>query len=85
MITAIANGPDGRRIIMLGITRENVTRLIAGKPIRVRAETHPGFATDLVIGILFGEDEHALTEMLKPFLSDETKIVAVPRDKGRPQ
>lgn len=85
MITAIAKGPDGKRIIVLGITRENVTRLIEGKPIRVTAETHPGFATDLVIGILFGEDEHALTETLKPFLGDETKIVAVPRDKGRPQ
>lgn len=85
VITAIANSPDGKRIIVLGITSENITRLIAGKPIRVTAETHPGFADDLVIGILFGKDEHALTEMLKPFLSDETKIVTVPRDKGKPQ
>jgi len=82
MITAIAKGENGKRIIVLGVSRENIDRLIAGKPIRVTAETHPGFADDLVIGIMFGETERALTDALKPFLSDETKIVTVPRKPG---
>lgn len=61
MITAIAKGANGTRIIVLGITRENVKRLTAGHPIRVSAEHHPGFPEDTVIAVVFGETEADLS------------------------
>jgi hypothetical protein len=78
MITAVANG-EGVRIILLGLSRENVTRLMADQPIRVTAESHPGFPADLVVYIMGGETERSLTDAIKSFIGDETKIVAVPR------
>ena len=44
MITAIALSDKGK-VIILGITRENVVRLVNGEPIHVDAEMHPGFPT----------------------------------------
>jgi hypothetical protein len=79
MITAIANAADGKRIILLGISRENVTRLTAGRPIHVSAETHPGFPADLVITIAFGETERHLVDQMKSVITEDTKIVGVPR------
>jgi hypothetical protein len=84
MITAIATGADGRRVVILGLTRENLTRLVAGKPIHVSAEVHAGFPTDLSVAIFFGETERAITEQLAPLIGDETKVVAVPRGEGDP-
>jgi hypothetical protein len=83
MITANATGPDGRRLILLGITRENVDRLIAQQPIHVAADTHPGFPADLSIVIVFGETERVLVEHLKPMIGDETKVIAVPHKHPR--
>lgn len=84
MITATATGPDGKRILMLGITRENIKRLIAGQPIRVGAESHPGFPEDVMVAIFFGETERDITEALKGLIGPDTKVVAVPREKPRP-
>lgn len=84
MITATATGANGEEIILLGITRENVTRLMKGQPIRVTAETHPGFPVNRVIMICFGETERTLTEQLKSSISDETKVVMVPRPTSQP-
>ncbi len=85
MITARATGDDGTEILLLGVTRENIRRLTAGQPIRVSAETHPGFPDNLRVFIVFGETEHALAETLKPFIGEETKVIAVPRNEGRNQ
>lgn len=82
MITAVANADDGRTIILLGISRENINRLTAGSPIRVSAETHPGFPADLTFLVVFGETERSLTEDLKSLISDKTQIVGVPRGPG---
>jgi len=79
MITAVAHGKDGEKIIVLGITAENVTRLMKGMPIRVTPESHPGFPKDVVILITFGQTEKAITEQLAPLISGETKIIGVPR------
>jgi len=81
MISAIATGDDGTRILMLGVTRENITRLTAGKPIRVSAMTHPGFPTDLVIAIAFGETDADLYALLKDAISKDTRITVVPETK----
>jgi hypothetical protein len=83
MITAMATGDGGKQIVILGITRANVTRLLAGQPIYVDAATHPGFPTDFNIAIFFGENERAITEQLKPLIDPATKVIAVPREKGQ--
>ena len=78
MITAIANATDGTRIVLLGVSRGNIDRLTDGKPIRATAATHPGFPKDLVVGIMFGETDAAITEMLKNYIGDQTKVHVVP-------
>jgi len=80
MITARATGADGKEIVILGVTRENLTRLADGQPIRVSAEQHAGFPPNLVVTIIFGETERALLEHLAPLIGADTKVVAVPRD-----
>ena len=81
MITAMATGSKGEQVIVLGITRENINRLTAGEAIHVDAVHHPGFPVGLSIMICFGETERALVAHLKPLMSDETKVVAVPKDE----
>jgi len=82
MITAHAKASDGTRIIVLGVTRENIARLTAGSPIYVNAEKHAGFPADLKIAIFFGETEAALMRELKPMVGDQTKVIVVPKDTG---
>ncbi len=82
MISAVATVDDGTRIILLGVSRENITRLTAGKPIRIKAETHPGFPLDIVVGIIFGETDAELVSMFQEAMSAETKIIVVPREPG---
>ena len=79
MITAVTENPSGRRFIILGLTRENVKRLTEGQPILVRAESHAGFPSELVVSIFFGETERQLTDQIQPFVSEATKVVTVPR------
>ena len=82
MITARATGADGKEIIVLGVTRENLQRLEQGHPIKVSAEKHAGFPPNLVVVIFYGDTERAIVEQLKPMIGDATKIIAVPRDAG---
>lgn len=65
-------GKDGRKGIGLGLWRENVTRLMAGKPVFVAGETVrcPGY--DLII--YFGETEYELTEQLASLIGKETEV-----------
>ena len=85
MITAVTEGKNGKRIVILGVTRENVMCLtVAKQPIFVDADKHAGFPDDLTIAIIFGETERALTEQLKPLIGDATKIVTVPHGPAKP-
>lgn len=81
MITALANTPDGKRVIVLGVSRGNIDRLLAGQPIDITAESHPGFPPDLNIAIFFGETERDLTQSLQELITEETKVTVVPREK----
>lgn len=85
MITARATGQNGEEIILLGVSRANVDKLVAGYPIHVTAETHPGFPEKLVIVLAFGETERAIADQMRPLLDpDKTKIVAVPKSHPAP-
>ena len=85
MIVASISADDESRTLVLGLTRRNIERLIAGQPMRIDAEHHPGFPEDLRICIVFGETERAITELLKPMLGEETKFIAVPHPDDRPK
>jgi hypothetical protein len=82
MMTATATAGDGRQVILFGITRENVERLIAGQPIYIGADTHAGFPADLVFTIFFGETERVLVDQIKGLIGPDTKIIAEPKDTG---
>jgi hypothetical protein len=61
MIRATGKMKDGRPFLLLGMDRENITRLTAGKPIVVRMES-VGIERDVLI--CFGETLQALTDEL---------------------
>jgi len=85
MITALATGDDGKQIIVLGLSYENLKRLRDGKPIHVRSDVHAGFPENLAIMIFAGATERAMAEQLQPLISAATKVIAVPRDHDKPK
>lgn len=64
MIRAGTRGEDGREHIVLGLSRENINRLVAGMPIRITGESisAPSIAS---ISIFFGETEAVMEEDLR--------------------
>jgi len=73
------DGKDG--VFILGLSQENITRLINGEPIRLRPETHPGVPQGWDIFILYGQTEG---EMIKQLVRGgsvdmDTKIKKDPR------
>jgi len=63
MIRARATGANGEHIV-LGLSRGNINRLVAGEPIRVTGESLncPAIATIIVF---FGENEAVMAEYLR--------------------
>ena len=57
-------GDDGRHVIVLGVSRGNVERLMAGKPIHVTGES-VGVPEIASILIFFGETEAAMEAELR--------------------
>lgn len=63
MIRAKLNKSDGRQVMIVGLSGENVTRLVAGEPI-MHAMEDAGFpGVDLVI--LYGKTEADVTADLR--------------------
>ncbi len=85
MITALINGDEGRRIVVLGLTQDNLDQLQQGNGMRISAQSKPGFPADLVVWVLYGKNERAITEQLAPMFGSDTKFIAVPRDKDQPK
>lgn len=57
----------GRLLIMLGLSRLNVERLMAGEPIKMTPELHD-LPPTLEIGIFFGETEEAMKKEVEQSL-----------------
>lgn len=55
MIRALATTRSGRRLLVLGIDRENVRRLTGGDPIYVQGNAH-GLDLDVDVVVAFGEE-----------------------------
>ena len=64
MIIARGNASDNCELLLLGLTRANVDKLMMGQPIRIRKDTHEGVPENLEVVILFGESEASLANLL---------------------
>jgi hypothetical protein len=65
MLKATLLTSDGRSILVLGLSRENTRRLLAGQPIEVRAhETDPRLP-ELTVLLVGGETEQAIADQLR--------------------
>ena len=64
MIIARGSSSDDRQLLLLGLSRANVDKLMAGYPIRLRKDTHEGVPENWEVVILFGETEAALARLL---------------------
>lgn len=74
MIKFRATG-NGRELIGFGLTKKNVEKLKAGRPVVVRLRDL-GIPHDIDITLFYGEDERALYTLLDEagFISSDTKI-----------
>lgn len=62
----------GRKLLGLGVTEENLTRLVSGQPIHIFGEEIGIGKMDIML--FFGKDETAMRDMLKEFVTPETKV-----------
>lgn len=63
MIIAQGTTPEGT-VLILGLSRENITRLTDGKPIFLSDKTH-AIPKGLFISILFGDTEQSIALKLR--------------------
>lgn len=82
MIRANAVGRDGKQVLILGLTGENLDRLRAGQPVHVEAgSVHP----DVQVGVILlaGETEHQMMNDMRALIGPQTRMRIDPR-LGRP-
>lgn len=79
MIKFTASGKDVI-LVGLGLTPENITRMQAGQPIRVRLKElgFTGPIAAMQIMIFTGESEQAMQAQLKPFIGPDTVVHTEP-------
>lgn len=67
MLVANALRKDGKtKLLILGMTEENITRLRAGKPILVSSKNHgPAVPDDLQVMVILGESEAAMIQEMR--------------------
>lgn len=73
----LARGDHGDdQFLLIGLSRENVTRLIKGEPILIRREVHGEAIPELwKIVLMFGETENQIaTELRKQGMLEGAKI-----------
>lgn len=81
MIIARGSTSEGKDLLLLGLSNENLRGLVSGKPIKLNAETHPGMPEGLTIGIIYGQTEREMYNELRKigFIGPETKVKEDPR------
>jgi len=65
MIRATGRGKNGRTLLVLGLDRENITRLTRGEPILVEAESCGATDVHVDVFIMFGETLAGMTDQLR--------------------
>ena len=62
---------EGKDILLLGLSGENVKRLKEGKPIHING-SELGLGNDVVV--MYGETEAHLYKELKPMIGSQTRV-----------
>lgn len=62
MIKARGEGPDGRPVLILGLSHGNVGALLSGRPIKFDAKP---YGYDGTVLIFAGEDEAAMAKLIR--------------------
>jgi hypothetical protein len=62
MLKMVSTQKNGRKLVMLGLDRANVDRLVGGKPIRLDGKE---VGIDVGVALLFGETYMALAAELR--------------------
>lgn len=73
MIRAQAETKDGRRLVILGLSGENITRLMAKEPIVVDL-AELGVPGGAVVSIIAARTEADILKDLAPFIGASTRI-----------
>jgi hypothetical protein len=89
MIQAKATMPDGRVLILLGLSQGNIDRLKAGRPLHVDPQVLLSVQPGDVIGgitIIYGETEGAIAQLLHDggMIDRDTVVHAIPKGSGTP-
>lgn len=82
MLFAKGTSGDGRECLMIGLSRGNIERLLANKPIRITRHSHGDILDEREeIVILFGETEQAIADTLRGvgLIGPQTKQTIDPR------
>lgn len=86
MVKATATMPDGRAVIVMGISEDNVKRLKDGQPIYfdpAALKIAPGTAVG-AITLFYGRTDMDLARILHTAIGLETQVFTVPRSDERP-
>ena len=84
----IAEGErNGRRLIVFGLSAENLRRLQADQPMLITPETHPCAIPNTEIVIIYGATAQAIAERLRSLgaINEHTKQITVPRGPAQPR
>lgn len=80
MIVGRGTSDDGKQVILLGLSDDNVQRLTDGKPILVTRETHgAGVPEGWIITIVHGKTEQSLAAQLVKGVAKNAKIHHEPK------
>lgn len=74
MVRCQATGKDGRPVFVFGLTRENITRLTNGEPIKLDLDAFGLTGPPLTIYLTFGETEEAIARELSEFIGPQTQV-----------
>ena len=86
MVKARATLPDGRVLIVMGLSDGNIDRLKQGEPIYfdpAQLKITPGTVVG-AITVFYGRDEAELARTLKTLIGPKTEVINVPRGDERP-
>lgn len=85
MIVASAKGKKGKKeihICILGLTTANFNKMLAGQPIHVKGDTHPGALPDgWELMIFHGQTEEDIRQLFEQhkLIGPNTKLIIDPR------
>jgi hypothetical protein len=54
---------EGREVLILGLSHQNLARIMAGQPLHIHKSVHPGVPDGWEIVLISGETEEAMQKM----------------------